>query len=128
MWSSWVMLSLTVQTCYCAGKVSWSGDGRYLVTRNDNMPTVAWIWDVQKLDLCSVSQQLDGIKDVAWHPTSPRLVTCTGSTRMYLWSPDGASCVHIPLQNFHANAASWNTDGSALLLADRNAFCCAYIS
>ena len=26
------------------GLMAWSGDGKYLATRNDNMPTAVWIW------------------------------------------------------------------------------------
>lgn len=111
-----------------AGKICWSGDGRFLATRNDNMPNIAWIWDVHKLELCSVVEQATPIRDMAWEPQGGRLVICTGSTRIYLWSSDGASCVHIPLQSFHACAATWSGDGTAVLLEDRDAFCCAYLS
>ena len=62
-----------------------------------------------------------------WDPKNHRLIICTGGTKVYLWSPDGASCVHIPLTAFNASAAAWARDGDALLLADRDTFCCAYV-
>ncbi len=56
-----------------------------------------------------------------------RLAVCTGSTKVYLWSPEGASCVHIPLPGFRASSLRWPPAGACLLLADKEAVCCAYL-
>ena len=58
---------------------------------------------------------------------SRRLAVCTGSTKVYLWSPEGASCVHIPLPGFRAASLRWHPAGTCLLLADKEAVCCAYL-
>ena len=146
--------------CLCAGLISWSADGRYFVTRNDNAPHAVWIWDAQELELISmllqvqplrISQsisflcmstsdsqykpdnftcavQTQPVKDCQWDPRHPRLVVCTGGTRVYLWSPDGASCVHIPLPSFVATTVKWSSKGDAIVLANRDTFCCAYLA
>ena len=50
--------------------MSWSSDGRYLATRNDNMPSALWVWDAEDLGLCSLVVQ------VGWLPGG--LARCFG--------------------------------------------------
>mmetsp|Transcript_481 Transcript_481/g.1053 ORF Transcript_481/g.1053 Transcript_481/m.1053 type:complete len:436 (-) Transcript_481:31-1338(-) len=109
------------------GTVAWSGDNKYLVTRNDNMPTSVWIWDMTRLELVTVLLQKDPVKSVDWDPVHNRLALCTGGTRVFLWAPEGASCVHIPLPDFQANAVQWNPIGTAFALTGRETFCCAFL-
>lgn len=50
-----------------------------------------------------------------------------GSPRVYLWTLEGASCVHIPIPGFVAASFAWNSDGGGFLLTDtKEAFCCAW--
>ncbi|KAJ6804461.1 WD repeat-containing protein WRAP73 [Iris pallida] len=107
------------------GLLSWSSDSQYLFTRNDNMPTVLWIWDIRRLELAAVLVQKEPIRAAAWDPTCPRVVLCTGSPNLYTWSPSGACCVNIPLPKFFICDLKWNSDGSCLLLKDKESFCCA---
>ncbi|KAF6989705.1 hypothetical protein CFC21_007007 [Triticum aestivum] len=109
------------------GMLSWSSDSHYFFTRNDNMPTVLWIWDICRLELAAVLVQKDPIRAAAWDPTCPRLVLCTESPHLYMWTPSGACCVNIPLPNFRIVDLKWNSAGSCLLLKDRDSFCCAAI-
>lgn len=85
------------------------------------------MWDVASMELASVMLQCGAVKDLAWDPHHPRLIVSTGGTKIYIWSPEGASCVHIPLQSFEASAVRWSPDGTALILGDRDTFCCAYV-
>ncbi|RRT45266.1 hypothetical protein B296_00005460 [Ensete ventricosum] len=64
---------------------------------------------------------------IAWDPTCARLVLCTGTSQLYMWSPSGACCVNIPLSNFVVCDMKWNSDGSCLLLKDRESFCCSAV-
>ena len=67
----------------------------------------------------------------AWDTREPRLVACTAGSRVYLWSPAGASCVHVPLPGFHAHGAAFNgatAPQPTLLLSSRDAYCCAYVT
>uniref|UniRef100_A0A1D1YZT6 WD repeat-containing protein WRAP73 n=1 Tax=Anthurium amnicola TaxID=1678845 RepID=A0A1D1YZT6_9ARAE len=107
------------------GLLSWSNDSQYLFSRNDNMPTILWIWDIRHLQLAAVLVQKDPIRAAAWDPTGPRLFLCTGSSHLYMWSPTGACSVGVPLPNFAVFDLKWNLDGSCLLLKDRDSFCCA---
>ncbi|XP_047323921.1 WD repeat-containing protein WRAP73 [Impatiens glandulifera] len=109
------------------GLMSWSVDSQYICTRNDSMPTVLWIWDIHHLELAAVLVQKDPIKGVAWDIKCTRLVICTGSPHLYMWTPSGAYCINVPLPNFMINDLKWNSDGSCLLLKDKESFCCAAV-
>ncbi|CAA2997769.1 WD repeat-containing WRAP73 [Olea europaea subsp. europaea] len=107
------------------GLMSWSSDSQYICTRNDNMPTVLWIWEVHHLELAAILIQKDPIRAVAWDPKYPRLLLCTGSNHSYMWTPSGAYCINIPFPQFSVIDLKWNLDGSCLLLKDKELFCCA---
>mmetsp|Transcript_65310 Transcript_65310/g.206311 ORF Transcript_65310/g.206311 Transcript_65310/m.206311 type:complete len:438 (+) Transcript_65310:104-1417(+) len=109
------------------GMVNWSHDSAYLMTRNENMPTTLWIWDTKRLELAAVLIQKDPIKSAAWDPHRNRVAMCTGGKRVYVWAPEGASCIHIPLGTFRANGLQWNPSGTAFALCDKDSFCCAFL-
>lgn len=75
---------------------AWSPDSRYLATRNDNQPTVLWIWDMHDIALSVVLLHLQPIKAISWSPRSLHLAICTGTSRVFLWSEEGASVCEIP--------------------------------
>ncbi|KAL8224046.1 hypothetical protein R6Q57_019521 [Mikania cordata] len=109
------------------GIMSWSKDSQYICTRNDSMPTVLWIWDMSLLELAAILVQKDPIRAAAWDPTFTRLVLCTGTPHLYMWTPSGAYCVNVPLPQFTVMDLKWNFNGSCLLLKDKELFCCAAV-
>lgn len=108
--------------------MSWSSDSQYICTRNDSMPTVLWIWDMHHLELAAILVQKEPIKAAAWDPECTRLVFCTGSSHLYMWTPSGAYCVNVPLPQFTVTDLKWNSTGSCLLVKDKESFCCAALS
>lgn len=109
------------------GLMSWSCDSQYICTRNDSMPNVLWIWDMNLLEIAAILVQKDPLRAVAWDPTCARLLFCTGSPHLYMWTPTGAYCVNVPLPHFSIFDMKWNSDGSCLLLKDKESFCCAAV-
>lgn len=107
--------------------MSWSSDSQYMCTRNDSMPTVVWVWDVQRLELAAILIQKDPVRAAAWDPTCCRLVLCTGSSNLYMWTPSGAYCINAPFPQFSVLDLKWNSDGSCLILKDKDSFCCAAV-
>jgi WD40 repeat protein len=61
----------------CAGLVSWSPDSQFLVTRNDNMPSTLWVWDMATMELSAVLNHMSDIQDVRWAPQVGFLVQLT---------------------------------------------------
>ncbi|KAL1559312.1 WD repeat-containing protein WRAP73 [Salvia divinorum] len=109
------------------GLMSWSNDSQFMCTRNDCMPTVVWVWDVQRLELAAILIQKDPVRAAAWDPTCCRLVLCTGSSNLYMWTPSGAYCINAPFPQFSVLDLKWNSDGSCLILKDKDSFCCAAV-
>lgn len=62
----------------------------------DNMPNVLWIWEVQTLELKHVLIQLNPIKSFKWASSCLALVICTGSNKIYFWSPSSTSACDMP--------------------------------
>lgn len=108
------------------GLMAWSGDGKYLATRNDNMPTALWVWDMARLELAAVLLQIEHVKGAAWDPNHHRLAVVTGGERVYVWTPEGASFVQIPLPGFNATSVAWSPASGQFMLGDKDTFCCAY--
>lgn len=105
----------------------WSVDDRFLATKNDAQPNVAWVWDMSTLELCAVLVQMEPVREMKWDPRAHRLVIVTGSERVYVWTPEGASFVQIPLPEFRARTVSWNPYGGEFALGDKGTFCCAFM-
>ncbi|KAI8472330.1 MAG: WD40-repeat-containing domain protein [Monoraphidium minutum] len=109
------------------GTLAWSPDGQLLATVNDNMPHALWVWDAPAAELAAVLVHAAPVRGAAWSPDGGALAAVTGGGRLYLWSPSGASVVHIPLPGFQACGVAWAQGGGALVLSDRDAFCCGYV-
>lgn len=111
------------------GIASFSKDCKYMFTRNDNMPTTLWIWDIQKLALCAAVIQSAPIKHVEWDPVETRLALCTGKNKLYMWSPAGSLCVEVPVEGtFQVQSLKWHPDGGCLLLLGKDMMCICYLN
>ncbi|KAM3571351.1 hypothetical protein VYU27_006615 [Nannochloropsis oceanica] len=72
----------------------WEG-GRFLLTRNDSMPRVLWVWDLEVPGLAAVLTFAAPVRSAQWSPSSPpsspstppSLCIVTGGPRFYVWSP-----------------------------------------
>ncbi|XP_069120373.1 WD repeat-containing protein WRAP73-like [Argopecten irradians] len=111
------------------GSVAFSCDCRYMYTKNDNMPHTLWIWDVQRLSLCTVLIQAAPIKCVAWDPHQPRLAVCTGTNKLYMWSPAGSLSVEVPVEgSFAVQSLKWHPDSNTILLLSKDQMCVCYLT
>ncbi|XP_028343747.1 WD repeat-containing protein WRAP73 isoform X5 [Physeter macrocephalus] len=97
------------------GALAFSPDSCFLATRSDSVPTAVWIWDIQKLRLLAVLEQLSAVRCFQWDPRQARLAICTGGSKVYLWSPAGCVSVQVPGEARTTSAcASWRRSrGSA---------------
>lgn len=110
------------------GLVSFSPDCRYLATRNDNMPTAVWVWDMLRLQLAVLLLQSRAVTDMQWDPQQSRLAISAGAGRLYLWSPAGCVSVCIPTDpSFFVQKLVWHPDGISLALASPSHFCLCFL-
>uniref|UniRef100_A0A4W3HCS8 WD repeat containing, antisense to TP73 n=2 Tax=Callorhinchus milii TaxID=7868 RepID=A0A4W3HCS8_CALMI len=110
------------------GLLAFSPDNRFLATRNDNMPNTVWIWDVQKLSQFVVLEQVSAVRSFQWDPCRARLAICTGSNKVYLWSPSGCLSVQVPIEgSFQVLSLFWHFNGNSLVLLSKDQMCVCYL-
>lgn len=76
----------------------------------DNMASVVWVWDMQRMSLEAALEQTSAVRCFQWDPQHLRLALCTANTKLYLWSPAGCVSVQVPtegniLENFNCHLA-----------------------
>ncbi|KAJ8320300.1 hypothetical protein KUTeg_001887 [Tegillarca granosa] len=95
----------------------------------DNMPNTLWIWDIQRLTLCTVLIQGAAIKCIKWDPNRTRLALCTGTNKLYMWSPAGCLSVQVPVEgSFLVQSLKWSPEGNAILLLSKDQMCTCYLT
>jgi hypothetical protein len=93
------------------------------------MPHAVWVWDLAAAELAAVLCLGGCVRGLAWSPApGGPLAAVAGGGRLYLWSPAGASVVHVPLPGFAAGGAAWAAGGGAVALHGKDAFCLGYLS
>lgn len=90
------------------------------------MPHILWVWDIMKLSLASIIIQKENIKSAKWDLVENRLAFCTGNEFLYLWTPEGASCIKISSQKFPISNIQWSSQFSIILCSNEQ-FCIMYI-
>ena len=77
-------------------RIEVSFDSRFAATKCETSPRCIWIWDLVEMSLNSLLVQSKEISDFRWNPRSHNLNICTGASRLFLWSPKGASVCQVP--------------------------------
>lgn len=109
------------------GALAFSPDNYFLATRNDSVPNAVWIWDIRKLRLLAVLEQLCTVRAFQWGPQQPRLAICTGGSKVYLWSPAGCVSVQVPGEgDFQVLSLCWHPSGDSLALLSKDHFCLCF--
>ncbi|XP_057682364.1 WD repeat-containing protein WRAP73 isoform X2 [Corythoichthys intestinalis] len=109
--------------------LAFSSDSRYLATKNDNMGSVIWVWDMQKMSLEAVLEQTSAVRCFQWDPRRSRLAICTGNTKVYLWTPAGCVSVQVPNDGaFQVQSLTWHCHGDPLILLGKDQLCLCYTS
>ncbi len=110
------------------GLLQWSASGRFLMSRNDNMPCAVWVWDAANFALHTVLVQQQPVRAAAWHPRQELLAVCSGSAKLFLWSPQGCRTAPMPAEaNFRVQSVEWSPNGDTMLLLDRERFCMCFM-
>ncbi|KAM8831088.1 WD repeat-containing protein WRAP73 [Synchiropus picturatus] len=108
--------------------LAFSCDSHFLATKNDNMATAVWVWDMNKMSLRAVLDHTAAIRCFQWDPQRPRLAICTGQSKLHLWSPAGCVSVNIPHEgNFQVQSLVWHCSGESLVLLGKEQLCLCYL-
>lgn len=85
------------------------------------MPNTLWIWDIQTLSLAGVMIHQKEIKAFSWSANSNVLFFCTGTNKLFIWTPKGASVTEMPRDNKFTNIRKIERLGksNSMLLTDK---------
>ena len=70
---------------------------------------------------------LSPVRSFKWDPRRYRLGICSGSDKLYLWSPEGASVVAVPTKGFAVRSLAWTGDGLGMVLGDRETYSVVFL-
>ena len=107
-------------------KISFSYDNYFLATKNDNMPNVLFIWDLNIMNLQTVLIHLNEILYFQWCKNKNILFICTNNNKIYYYTLD--SCKILQLSNdFHSKSLVFSNDGRIMIVKDTNNFIMVHI-
>ena len=108
-------------------RICFSSDAKFCATLSENTPKCVWVWDLTDYNLNSVLVQNNEVTDISWCPRSNNLnISTNNSSKLYLWSPKGASVCQVPLptnykeiQDLFVNKVVWNPNGQSFAALDK---------
>ena len=112
--------------------IEFSASGRYLSTINDTMPNLLFIFDFKPtFHLAFVLIHMQPIRCVKWEPKRDHLALCTHNSRIYVWSPQGASSINLPDESSKhcIDDIKWNVTEThiSMALIGQEAMCIGFV-
>ena len=102
-------------------QISFSYDGYYLATKNDNMPNVLFIWNLIAMNLQTVLIHLNEVIYFKWCKNQNILFISTDNNKLYYFTLD--SCKILQLANdFYNKSLVFSNDGRKMAVKDTNNF------
>ena len=103
------------------GKMAFSYDNNFLATKNDNMPNVLFIWDLNIMFLQTVLIHLNEISCFEWMKTKNILFISTNNNKLYYFTLDSCKILQLP-NDFQNKSFIISNDGQKMMLKDNNYF------
>ncbi|KAJ7596922.1 WD repeat-containing protein 8 [Mycena floridula] len=124
-------------------QLEWNKTGSLLLARFESTPTAVHIFHFPSATedfvprLRTVLVQNQPVLHARWNPIrSGNLALCCGNGSMYTWSDEWVSesgeeeemaeCIGVPAKTFETRDLKWSPDGKAIILIDKDTFCCAF--
>ena len=102
-------------------KMAFSYDNNYLATKNDNMPNVLFIWDLNIMFLQTILIHLNEISCFEWMKTKNILFISTNNNKLYYFTLDSCKILQLP-KDFQNKSFIISNDGQKMMLKDNNYF------
>ena len=102
-------------------KMAFSFDNYFLATKNDKMPNILFIWDLNQMILQFVLIQLNEVIYFEWSKNKNILFISTNNNKLYYFTLD--SCNILQLQkDFYNKSLIFSSDGKKMMIKDTNNF------
>lgn len=102
-------------------KISFSYDGSFLATKNDNMPKVLFVWDMNRMCLMTVLIHLNEVIDFKWSKSQFILFISTGNNKLYYFTLESCNIIEIN-QGFKNCSLLLSDNGKKMFIKDENNF------
>ena len=102
-------------------KMAFSFDNIFLATKNDNMPNVLFIWDLNIMNLYTVLIHLNEIIYFSWGKNSNILFISTNNNKLYYFTLDSCNILQLS-KDFHNKSLIFSNDGKKMMVKDTNNF------
>ena len=102
-------------------KMAFSYDNYFLATKNDNMPNVLFIWDLNSMNLQTVLIHLNEVVYFKWSKNKDILFICTNNNNLYYYTLDSCKILQLS-KDFHNKSLIFSNDGKIMMVKDTNNF------
>ena len=102
-------------------EMAFSYDNNYLATKNDNMPNVLFIWDLNFMTLQTVLIHLNEISCFEWSKTKNILFISTNTNKLYYFTLDSCKILQL-IKDFQNKSFIISNDGQKMMIKDNNYF------
>ena len=102
-------------------KMAFSFDNYFLATKNDKMPNILFIWDINQMNLQFVLIQLNEIIYFEWAKNKNILFISTNNNKLYYFTLDSCNILQLS-KDFNNKSLIFSSDGKKMMIKDTNNF------
>ena len=101
--------------------MAFSSDNYFLATKNDKMPNILFIWDLNQMNLQFVLIQLNEVVYFEWAKNENVLFISTNNNKLYYFTLDACKILQLS-KDFNNSALIFSPDGKKMIIKDTNNF------
>ena len=102
-------------------KMAFSFDNYFLATKNDKMPNILFIWDINQMNLQFVLIQLNEVIHFEWAKNKNILFISTNNNKLYYFTLDSCKILKLA-KDFNNKSLLFSSDGKKMMIKDTNNF------
>ena len=102
-------------------KLAFSFDNYFLATKNDKMPNILFIWDLNQMNLQFVLIQLNEVIYFEWAKNKNILFISTNNNKLYYFTLDSCKILQLS-KDFNNKSLLFSSDGKTMVIKDTNNF------
>ena len=102
-------------------KMAFSSDNYFLATKNDKMPNILFIWDLNLMNLQFVLIQQNEVAFFEWAKNENILFISTNNNKLYYFTLDSCKILQL-FKDFNNNSLIFSPDGKKMMVKDTNNF------
>ena len=102
-------------------RMAFSSDNFFLATKNDNMPNIIFIWDLNQMNLQTILIQLNEVNYFQWAKNQNILFISTNNNKLYYFTLDSCKILQL-VSDFQNKSLIFSSDGKKMMVKDTNNF------